>query len=60
MVMLDIAKDGLDGLANECDPAPHEFHRNSSRHALWSVMGVLCAPDDLDHCRNLAWLLICE
>jgi hypothetical protein len=41
MVMLDIAKDSLDGLADECDHAPHKFHRNSSRHASSSVTGVL-------------------
>ncbi|WP_204268160.1 hypothetical protein, partial [Escherichia coli] len=58
VVMLDIAKHRLDGLANECDPAPHKFHRDSSRQASSSVAGVLCASGN--HRRNLAWVFLCE
>jgi hypothetical protein len=42
-MVLDIAKDRLDGLANERDHAPHEFHRISSRQALSSAARDLCA-----------------
>src|SRR5438445_8559412 len=58
VVMLDITEDRLDGLANECDHAPHKFHCTSSRHASASVAGVLCASGN--RYQNLAWLLFCE
>jgi hypothetical protein len=41
MVMFDIAENSLDGLADECDHAPHKFHYISSRQAPSSVAGAL-------------------
>src|SRR3954454_17766141 len=41
MMMLDIAENRLDRLADECDHAPHKFHCISSRPALSSAAGDL-------------------